>query len=297
MDNRDEVRAFLLSRREKITPEQAGVPVHGIRRVAGLRRGEVATLAGVSIEYYTRLERGNLAGASEGVLDAIAQALQLNDTERAHLHDLARAASSSSSRTRRPAARAMAVRPIVVRMLEEMQSMPAFVFNARLDFLAANPLCRAVYSPMYADPGCGGNVARFVFLNPEARRFHVDWDRIAKDMVGVLRVEAGRNPHDRELSNLIGELSTRSEAFRVLWAAQDVHVFRQERKRLNHPVVGLLELDHETMELPGDSGQIVAVYSAPPGSPTADALAMLASWSATQEDSAQQAPAEADVQD
>jgi transcriptional regulator with XRE-family HTH domain len=240
----------------------------------------VAQLAGVSVEYYTRLERGNLAGASESVLDALAQALQLDETERAHLHDLARAANTTPSRARRRQARST-VRPIVERMIEAMPSMPAFVFNARFDFLAANPLCRALYSEMYADPSCGQNVARFMFLNPVARRFHVDWDRVAKDMVGVLRVEAGRNPYDRELSNLIGELSTRSDTFRVLWGAQDVHVFRMEKKRLNHPVVGLLELDHETMDLPGDTGQTVAIYSAPPGSPTADALAMLASWSVT----------------
>ena len=291
MDNRDEVRAFLRSRRERITPEQAGLPVYGTRRVPGLRRSEVAQLAGVSIEYYTRLERGNLAGASESVLDALAQALRLDETEHAHLHDLARAANTSPTRARRRQSRPT-VRPIIERMLEAMPSMPAFVFNARFDFLAANPLCRALYSEMYADPGCGQNVARFVFLNPAARRFHVDWDRIAKDMVGVLRVEAARNPYDRELSNLIGELSTRSDAFRVLWGAQDVHVYRQERKRLNHPVVGLLELDHETMDLPGDTGQTVAIYSALPGSPTADALAMLASWSATNDTTREAAEAD-----
>jgi len=294
MDNRDEVRAFLTSRRDKITPAQAGLPVYGTRRVAGLRRGEVAMLAGVSVEYYTRLERGNLAGVSESVLDALAQALRLDETERVHLYDLARAANTTPARVRRRPTRATTVRPIVERMLEAMPSMPAFVFNARFDFLAANPLCRALYSEMYADPGCGRNVARFVFLNPAAHRFHVDWEPVAKNMVGVLRIEAGRNPYDRELSNLIGELSTRSDAFRVLWGAHDVHAFRQETKRLNHPVVGLLELDHETMDLPGDTGQTVAIYSAPPGSPTADALAMLASWTATQQEGAHDAPAGAE---
>ena len=288
MDNRDEVRAFLTSRRGKITPAEAGLPVYGTRRVAGLRRGEVAMLAGVSVEYYTRLERGNLTGVSESVLDALAQALRLNETERAHLNDLARAANTTPARARRRPVRAT-VRPTVERMLEAMPSMPAFVFNARFDVLAANALCRAFYCQMYADPSCGQNVVRFVFLNPAARAFYVDWDRIAKDMVGVLRVEAGRNPYDRELSNLVGELSTRSDDFRVLWGAHDVHVFRDEKKRVNHPVVGLLELDHQTLDVPGDTGQTMAFYSAPPGSAAEDSLALLASWSAT-EDGARDAP-------
>ena len=292
MDNRDEVRAFLTSRRDKITPGQAGLPVYGTRRVAGLRRGEVAMLAGVSVEYYTRLERGNLAGVSESVLDALAQALRLDETERAHLGDLARAANASPARVRRRAVRST-VRPTVERMIEAMPSMPAFVFNARFDVLAANALCRAFYCQMYADPGSGRNVARWVFLNPAAREFYLDWDRIAKDIVGVLRVEAGRNPYDRELSNLVGELSTRSDQFRILWGAHDVHVFRDEKKRVNHPVVGLLELDHQTMDVPGDAGQTMAFYSAPPASAAADSLALLASWSATQ-DKAHHAPEEAE---
>ena len=283
MDNRDEVRAFLRSRRDKVTPAQAGLPVYGTRRVAGLRRGEVAMLAGVSVEYYTRLERGNLAGVSESVLDALAQALRLDETERAHLDDLVRAANTSPARARRRPTRAT-VRPTVQRMIEAMASMPAFVFNARFDLLAANALARAFYCQVYADPASEQNLARFVFLNPAARAFYLDWNRIAKDMVGVLRVEAGRNPYDRELSNLVGELSTRSDDFRILWGAHDVHVFRDEKKRVNHPVVGLLELDHQTMDVPGESGQTMAFYSAPPGSAAQDSLAMLASWSATQDD-------------
>lgn len=286
MDNRAEVRAFLRSRRDKITPGQAGLPVYGTRRVAGLRRSEVAMLAGVSVEYYTRLERGSLAGVSESVLDALAQALRLDDTERAHLHDLARAANTTPARARRRQVPAT-VRPTVARMVQAMAEMPAFVMNPRFDILLANPLCRALYSEVYADHDCGQNIARFVFLNPGARRFYVDWERVAKDMVGVLRIEAGRHPYDRELSNLVGELSTRSDTFRILWGAHDVHVFREERKRVNHPVVGLLELDHETMELPGDTGQVMAVYSAEPGSPSADALTLLANWSSTQDSTAQ----------
>ncbi|MEU5700041.1 helix-turn-helix transcriptional regulator [Streptomyces aurantiacus] len=281
MDNQDAVSAFLRSRRGRITPEQAGLPVYGLRRVPGLRRGEVATLAGVSVEYYTRLERGNLRGVSDSVLDALAQALRLDDNERVYLYDLARAAGPApGARTRQRAVRPT-VRPSVARIVEGMPGMPACVMNNRLDALAANPLCRALYADMYADPTCGANVARFAFLTAAARRFYVDWEHMARFAVGALRIEAGRNPYDRELSNLIGELSTRSEDFRVMWGSHDVHVFRQSTKRLHHPLVGVLELDQETMSLPDGSGLSVLVYSAPSGTAAEDGLKLLASWSAT----------------
>ncbi|MFE9250039.1 helix-turn-helix transcriptional regulator [Streptomyces sp. NPDC007088] len=279
MDNRDAVSAFLRSRRDKITPERAGLPAYGQRRVPGLRRGEVATLAGVSVEYYTRLERGNLKGVSDSVLDALARALRLDATERVYLYDLARAAGPGA-RARQREVRP-AVRPSVARIVEGMPGMPAYVMNNRLDTLAANPLGRALYSEMYADPACGANVARFAFLNPAARRFYTDWERMARFAVGALRVEAGKSPYDRELSNLIGELSTRSDAFRVMWGSHDVHVFRESTKRLSHPFVGDLELDQETMSLPDDSGLSVVVYSAPPDTAAEDGLKLLAGWSAT----------------
>jgi transcriptional regulator with XRE-family HTH domain len=283
MDNRAEIRDFLQSRRDKITPQQAGLPAYGSRRVAGLRRGEVAMLAGVSVEYYTRLERGNLGGVSDSVLDALAHALRLDETERAHLYDLARAASSTPARARRRPA-ASGVRPAMQRMLDAMPTVPAIVRNNRFDFVAANPLGRALFSEMYADPACKANSARFSFLTPAGRGFYLDWERVARNVVGALRVEAAKNPYDRDLSNLIGELSTRSDAFRVLWGAQEVHVFREGLKRLRHPAVGVLELEHETMVLPDDSGLQVAMYSAPPGSASEDALKLLASWSATAAD-------------
>ena len=280
MDNRAEIRDFLKSRRDRVTPEQAGLPAYGSRRVAGLRRGEVAQLAGVSVEYYTRLERGNLGGVSDSVLDGLAQALRLDDTERTHLYDLARAANTTPARARRRPA-ASGVRPSVQRMLDAMPTVPAIVRNNRFDFVAANPLGRALFAQMYADPTCAENSARFAFLSPAGRAFHLDWERVARNIVGALRVEAAKHPYDRELSNLIGELSTRSDAFRVLWGAQEVHVFREGLKRLRHPVVGDLELEHETLVLPDESGLQVAMYSAPPGSPSEDALKLLASWSAT----------------
>jgi len=280
MDNRDAVSAFLRSRRERITPEQAGLPVYGQRRVPGLRRGEVATLAGVSVEYYTRLERGNLRGVSDSVLDALSQALRLDETERMYLYDLARAAGPAPEARARQWAVRPTVRPSVARIVEGMPELPAYVMNNRLDTLAANPLGRALYSEMYADPTCRANVARFAFLNPVARRFYADWERMARFAVGALRIEAGKNPYDRELSNLIGELSTRSDAFRVMWGSHDVHVFRESTKRLNHPLVGDLELDQETMSLPDESGLSVVVYSAPPQTASEDSLKLLASWSA-----------------
>ncbi|MFJ8143376.1 helix-turn-helix domain-containing protein [Streptomyces sp. NPDC096013] len=281
MDNRDAVSAFLRSRREKITPEQAGLPTYGRRQVPGLRRGEVATLAGVSVEYYTRLERGNLRGVSDSVLDALAQALRLDATERMYLYDLARAAGPTPGARARQRTVGPTVRPSVARIIAGMPGMPTYVMNNRLDTLAANPLGRALYSEMYADPTCGGNVARFAFFNPAARRFYTDWERMARFAVGALRIEAGKNPYGRELSNLIGELSTRSDTFRVMWGSHDVHVFRDSTKRLNHPLVGDLELDQETMNLPDESGLSLVVYSAPPGTAAEDGLKLLASWSAT----------------
>jgi transcriptional regulator with XRE-family HTH domain len=281
MDNRDKISAFLRSRRDKITPEQAGLPVYGQRRVPGLRRGEIAMLAGVSVEYYTRLERGNLRGVSDSVLNALAQALRLDDIERMHLYDLARAAGPAPHGQARQRESRPVLRPSVARIIEGMPQLPAFVKNDRLDTLAANPLGRALFSPMYADPTCQANSARFAFLNPEARQFYVDWKRVAHGAVGVLRIAAGKNPYDRELSNLIGELCTRSDAFRVLWGSHDVHVFREGTKRLRHPVVGELELEHESLALPEENGLSVVVYSAPPGSAAEDGLKLLASWSAT----------------
>jgi transcriptional regulator with XRE-family HTH domain len=279
MDNRTEVRAFLKSRRDRVTADEAGVASFGERRVPGLRRSEVAQLAGVSVEYYTRLERGNLSGVSDSVLDAVASALRLDATERSHLHDLARAASSSPRRAPRP--KAPSIRPGLQRAVDAIESLPALVTNYRFDVLLTNALGRALFSELFDDPAAGSNTARFVFLSPAARRFYVDWDLIARTAVGTLRVEAAKNPYDRELSNLIGELSTRSDAFRVLWGAHDVRVFRDGTKRFHHPAVGPLDLDHETMVLASDEQVVVAVYSAAPDTPAADGLKLLASWAAT----------------
>jgi len=280
VDNRDEIKAFLTSRRAKITPEQAGLATYGRnRRVPGLRRSEVADLAGVSVEYYAQLERGNLAGVSESVLDALARALHLDDAERAHLLDLARVAGPARRPRARPAAQR--VRPSVTRILDGMTEVPALVQNGRLDVLADNPLARALYAPLFADPARPANFARYTFLDPHARVFLANWERAADDIVAMLRTEAGRDPYDKALTDLVGELSTRSDDFRVRWAAHDVRLHRTGNKHIRHPVVGELHLSYEVMDLPADPGLVLVAFSAEAGSPAADALRLLASWAAT----------------
>ena len=282
MDNRSEIREFLASRRARITPEQAGLPVFGgTRRVLGLRREEVAMLAGVSVDYYTRLERGNLKGVSETVLDALARGLRLDEAERAHLYDLARAAGPTSARPRRRSPQN--VRPSVQRILDAMSGAPAFAQNGHLDVLAANRLGRALYSEMFADPVRPANLARFVFSNTRSRDFFADWGRVANDTVAILRSEAGRDPYDRGLSDLVGELSTRSEEFRTRWAAHNVRIHRAGVKHVRHPEVGNLELTFEMMELAADPGLSIVTYTAEPGTRSDEALALLGSWAATLE--------------
>jgi transcriptional regulator with XRE-family HTH domain len=286
MDNRSEVRAFLSSRRAKVSPEQAGVPAYGRRRVAGLRRGEVAALAGVSVEYYTRLERGNLAGASDSVLDAVARALRLDDTETAHLHHLARAAGPQPARARARRDKAPEIRPAIRRVLDSMTGVPAFLRNHRFDILAANPLGMALYAPMFAaSAALPVNSMRFNFLDPHAQAFYPDWAQVARSAVAALRIAAAQNPHDQQLMNLIGELSMRSEPFRTMWAAQDVYVHRHGTKRMCHPAIGELELAFEALELAGDVPLTVLTYSAEAGTPSGDGLELLAAWAATQKSS------------
>jgi transcriptional regulator with XRE-family HTH domain len=277
VDAANELSQFLTSRRAKVTPEQAGLPSYGQRRVPGLRREEVASLAGVSVEYYKRLERGNSTGVSEAVLEALARALQLDDAERAHLHALARAANPVAPKRRRATQR---VRPVVQRIVDAMTA-PAIVRNSRVDYLSANALGRALYAPVFVSREQPANSARFTFLDPAAHDFYADWERTAQDLVAHLRSEAGRNPYDRELSHLVGELSTRSPEFRTWWAAHNVRYHQTGVKRLHHPVVGDLELSYEVMELSADSGLTISVYSAEPGSRSQEALDLLASWTAT----------------
>ena len=276
---RAEIREFLGTRRARVTPQQAGLPSYGgeRRRVKGLRREEVALLAGISSEYYTRLERGDATGVSESVIEGIAQALQLDDAERAHLLRLLHAAGATRPPCRRPAPQQ--VRVPVQRVLDSMVGAPAFVLNGRGDILATNALGRALFAPVYA--AIPPNLSRFVFLDPQATTFFRDWGKVATDTVALLRAEAGRDPYDRRLSDLVGELSTRSEEFRVRWAAHDVRIHTSGIKLLHHPVVGDLDVFFESFPLPGDADQSMLIYTTEPGSPTEDALNLLASWAAT----------------
>jgi transcriptional regulator with XRE-family HTH domain len=280
MSTKDEVREFLVSRRAHLTPEQAGLPdFGGERRVPGLRREEVAMLAGVSLDYYTRLERGNIRGASESVLHAIARALQLNDVEREHLFDLARTAPvSSAARSRKPAK--PSVRTSVQRVLDNL-AVPAVVYNAQQDLIASNLMGRALFSPHFEAEK--PNLARFIFLDPRARDYYVDWPLARRMTAAMLRLEAGRDPLNSDLTALIGELSTRSQQFRKDWADQDVHEHRTGQKVYRHPAVGEIEITFDVFEIPGETGLSIATYSVDEGSESADKFALLASWAATQE--------------
>lgn len=259
------------------------MPVYGTtnRRVPGLRREEVALLAGVSVEYYTRLERGNARGVSESVLDSLSQALQLDEAEREHLFDLARAASAPTpSRGRRSASAKQQVRPVVQRILDSMDA-PAHVRNGRFETLAMNRMGRALFAPVFEGRQLPVSHARFIFLDSRAESYYGDWEKTANDVVAALRSEAGRNPYDKALTDLVGELSTRSEFFRMRWAAHNVRFHNTGLKHFHHPVVGELHLAYESMTLTDGSGLVMNVYSAEPESASQDAMKLLASWAAT----------------
>jgi transcriptional regulator with XRE-family HTH domain len=277
------VREFLTSRRAKITPERAGLPTAGQRRVPGLRRSEVATLAGMSVEYYAKLERGFLAGVSAGVLDALARALHLDDAERAHLLRLAHEADGSNAILRpRRRPKQWTVRPSLQWSLDAITTAPAILANNRLDLLAANHLGRAMYSDHYTDPTRPPNFARFAFLDGAARRFYPQWDVAADMIVANLRTAAGKDPHDKGLHDLVGELSTRSDEFRLRWGAHNVRIHGTGVKTFHHHVVGDLTLAYESLDLRAEPDLTVTMYTAEPGSPTEQALRLLASWAATE---------------
>jgi transcriptional regulator with XRE-family HTH domain len=281
VDNRNDVRQFLATRRARISPQEVGLPVHGgNRRVPGLRREEVAVLAGVSIDYYTRLERGNLDGVSDSVLEAVARALQLDEAERAHLFELARTANDTPS-TRRRRLTQQQIRPGIQRLLDAMTDAPTVVRNATLDIVAANRLGRALYAPLFTDPARPTNLARFTLVDPRAPDFFPDWDDVANTTVALLRIQAGRDPGDRNLSDLVGELATGSDEFRTRWAAHNVRLHDHGDKRFHHPVVGDLSLSFEELPLPADTGLTMTAYTAEPGTASHDGLKLLASWAAT----------------
>lgn len=283
MDTADAITEFLTTRRAKLTPAQVGLPdFGGRRRVPGLRREEVALVAGMSAEYYKRLERGNAAGVSEAVIDGVSRALQLDDAEHAHLHDLIRAANAGAHpRPRRSTSRRSQVTEGLQQTIDAMSTVPVYVQNGRLDAVATNRLGRALYSELLDDARRPANAARFMFLDSRAPSFYREWDAQTRQIVAVLRAEAGRSPYDRQLSDLVGELSTRSDLFRKLWGAHDVREHRSGLKLLHHPVVGDLDLTFQAMDLASDRGLQMIVFSAEPGSATHDRLQLLGNWASS----------------
>jgi transcriptional regulator with XRE-family HTH domain len=280
MDNQAEVRDFLRTRRDRISPQQAGIIGGGNRRVPGLRREEVAFLAGVSVDYYARLERGNLSGVSDEVISAIATVLRLDDAEVAYLQDLAAAAHPQPVRARRPRPDDT-IRPSLQRFLDSITGSAVWIRDERMDFVAGNALGRAVYAPVLDDPASrGGNNALYAFLSPAARTYYVDWDQGVDDIVASLRLSAGRSPRDKGLSDLIGELITRSDEFSQRWAFHNVRHHRTGVKRLRHPAVGDLELGYEAMLLPDNPGWTMFAFTAEPGTPSHDRLLLLGSLAA-----------------
>ena len=282
MEKRDEVREFLATRRARITPEQAGIISYGTRRVPGLRREEVAQLAGLSADYYTRLERGRTTGVSESVLEAIARALQLDDTERAHLFDLAK--PSPTRPGTRPTTQPERIRPGLQLLLDSMSHVPAMIQGRRMDILATNQLGEALYLGFGADATRPRNMARFVFLDPQAQELFVDWERSGRDCVGMLHYSAGRYPDDRLLNELIGELSVRSNEFRRWWADHNVRKHSTGTKHFHHPIVGDLTVGFESLYVGDNLDLNFVTYTAEPNSPSAEALGLLASWTGTPTD-------------
>lgn len=275
-----DIKDFLMTRRARITPEQVGLRAGGRRRVPGLRREEVAKMAGVSLAYYTQIERGNVAGVSEEVLHAVARALRLGEAEEAHLFDLVRAATTKAKRTRPTRGAARAIPEGVQALLDSMLTAPAIVINGHLDIVAANALGRALYAPVLARAKKTPNVARFMFFDTAADHFFPDWANEADDVVALLRAEAARSPGSPGVTRLIGELSTRSEQFRTRWAAHNVKVHRHGVKRFRLSEVGELELTYNVLDITGGGGLSLIGHSAQHGSRSDDALRLLASWTA-----------------
>lgn len=280
MGNHDEVREFLTSRRARVSPEDVGLPPGTHRKVPGLRRTEVATLAGISVEYYTKLERGNISGASPEILDSLSRALMLDDAERAHLFDLAHSASPVGRPRKRRSPKNWQPGPGLQWALDGFTVGPAFVRNGRMDLLAVNPLARAFYAELYDMPGQPPNIARHAFLDDRALDFYPDWDAFADITVAILRTEAARDPHNKDLHDLVGELCTRSEAFRHRWGQHNVRHHGSGTKSFRHAEVGDMTLAYEGMEMEGEPGLTFTVYSPEPGSPTEQAMRLLSTLAA-----------------
>ena len=278
MDCRTEAREFLQSRRARLSPTIAGLVAGSTRRrVPGLRREEVAQLAGISADYYARLEKGHLETASPAVLEAIARALQLDPAERSHLHDLARAARGEEAQeTSRPSG-AAAVRPSHLWMLDAMTLSPAYIRNSRLEVLASNALGRALYEPLFDSGVETPNLALFCFLDERAREMFPEWADVARGMMALLRSELGRNSSDPDLNRLVDQLMSQSEAFRAFWPSHNVRQAPAHTAQMHHPSVGTLSLAVEAMNLAAHPGLTMVAYAAEPGSTSELGLSRLSS--------------------
>ncbi|MEV4112736.1 helix-turn-helix transcriptional regulator [Nonomuraea sp. NPDC049695] len=278
MDRNVELSEFLRRCRARVSPESAGLPERGAyRRVPGLRREEVAQLAGVSTDYYTRLEQGRPISPSPGVLEAIAAALRLDDAERAHLTDLIR---PHTGRARRGRPVVQRVRPGLHRFLDSFTDQAAFILGRRGDILATNHLCRVLMADFDAMPYRERNLTRWILLDPAARALYVDWKQIASEMTAILRLDAGRHPDDTRTAELVGELSMKSEHFRRWWADHKVLDRTFGHKRFRHPVVGPLTIDYQAFTLPGEDDQTLFLYLPAQEQASQDAWGLLASWAA-----------------
>ncbi|RDI48558.1 helix-turn-helix domain-containing protein [Nocardia mexicana] len=282
MEHNAELKEFLRTRRARLNVDDVQIGgTGGVRRVPGLRREEVAQLAGVSVDYYSRLEQGRNLNVSDEVLDAVARALRLDEVERSYLFQIARA-NPRRARRRSPA-RVQRVRPGVRRILETLDDVtPAFVFGRRMDILATNRLARVLMTDFEALPPRDRNMLRYTFLDDSARRLYVDWEEVARDNVAVLRLDAGRHPDDPLLTELVGELAVKSPEFRRWWADHNVRERSHGTKRYHHPLVGDLTIDYESVSLPGDPDQTLCIYTAEAGSPSETALELLATWTGAQ---------------
>lgn len=271
-----------MTRRARITPERVGLPVGRRRRVPGLRREEVAQLADVSIEYYTQIERGNVSGVSDEVLDAVAKALRLTEAETTHLFDLARAATTKASKPRSPR-RAPVIPDGVQTLLDSMVTAPAVVLNGHLDVVAANALGHALYAPVFGGDDATPNLARFIFFGASADHLFPEWNTAADDAVALLRAEAARSPYSPAVTRLVGELATRSEQFRTRWAAHNVKAHHHGVKRFRHSEIGELSLTYNVFDVAGADGLSLIGYTAEPHSRSEEGLRLLASWTATED--------------
>lgn len=281
MDIAKDIREFLMTRRANITPEQVGLAPGVRRRVPGLRREEAAQLAGVSTEYYTQIERGNVAGVSDEVLQAISRALRLSDDETVHFFDLVRAGAGTRTSTRNKRAAVKKLPEGVQALMDGMAGSPAIVLDGNLDILAANPLGRLLYSPLYDRALGRPNFARFIFFDSAAAQVFPEWERSADEAVGLLQAEAARDPHSAAITQIVGELATQSVEFRTRWAAHNVTTHRHGVKRFGHPEFGDLTLTYNVFEVAAAPGLSLVGYTAEPNSPSAQALSIMSSWSVT----------------